>query len=378
MNSVLATPVTLGSHTLQNRIIMAPLTRMRAGSELEPTALNADYYRQRATAGLIITEATQISQQGQGYPGTPGIYTAKQIEGWKKVTEAVHEQGGTIFLQLWHVGRISHSAIQPNKQLPVAPSALAAHGKVMLPDYSRVEFETPQALMIEGIKAIIKDYKDAAQNAKTAGFDGVEIHGANGYLIEQFLRTASNQRTDPYGGSIENRAKILFEILEAVLTIWPSGDTGIRLSPLGTANIAAEPDPYPLYDYVIKNLQQYNLAYLHIIESRESVAGTRPPEHETNLTVEDLSVKHFRTIYKNPIIAAGGFDKQKAEATIEKGYADAVAFGRHFISTPDLPYRLINGIPANPYDRSTFYGGSSKGYTDYLPSDTAEYAERKN
>lgn len=360
MNSILATPVTLGSHTLRNKIIMAPLTRMRAGSELEPTTLNADYYRQRATAGLIISEATQISQQGQGYPGTPGIYSQKQIEGWKKITEAVHEEQGKIFLQLWHVGRISHSRLQPGSQLPVAPSAIAATEK----------YEVPQALTTEGIQAIKEDYKTAAQNAKAAGFDGVELHAANGYLLEQFLRTSSNTRTDQYGGSIENRSRILFEILEeAILSVWPSHSTAIRLSPLGTANIAAEPEPYPLYDYIINKLNQYALAYLHIIESRESVAGTRPPQHETEVAVEDLAVKHFKTFYKHPIIAAGGFNKQKAEAAIEKGYVDAVAFGRHFVSTPDLPYRLIHGIDANPYDRSTFYGGGSNGYTDYQPYD---------
>lgn len=344
---------------------MSPLTRMRADQNFAPTDLNAAYYRQRASAGLIVAEGSQISQQGQGYPNTPGIYTTEQIAGWKNVTEAVHKADGLIFLQLWHVGRVSHSSLQPDGKLPVAPSALPAIGNAYLNNFSRAPYEIPHELTVDEIKHIIEDYRSAAVNARQAGFDGVEIHGANGYLIEAFLRTVSNHRTDDYGGSTENRAKLLFDVLEAVLSVWPANKTAIRISPFYTGNIAAEPDPYPTYDYVVRNLGKYGLAYLHVIENRESTAILLSGQKETVVDIADLSVKRFREFYKGAMIAAGGFDSKRAEQVLEKGYADAIAFGRHFISTPDLVYRLVNGIAPNEYDRSTFYGGGSKGYTDY-------------
>lgn len=359
MNSILATPTKIGAYNLRNRIVMAPLTRMRADKNFALTELTAEYYRQRATSGLIIAEASQITQQGQGYPFTPGIYSKEQILGWNRVTKAVHAEGGLIFLQLWHVGRLSHHAHQPNRALPVAPSAIAATGHAYLPDYSRENYEVPRALTIDEIKNIVEDYRKAAINAKEAGFDGIELHGANGYLIEQFLRTVSNQRADEYGGSIENRSKFLFEVLEAVLSIWGNEKTAIRLSPFGTGNIPAESEPYPIYDYVVQKLETYQLAYLHIVETKE-MGPT-----ETGFDVEQLYVKYIRSFYSSPIIAAGNFNKERAESVIEKGHADAVAFGRHYISTPDLAFRLINGIEPNESDPSTFYGGGSKGYTDY-------------
>lgn len=344
---------------------MPPLTRMRADHDHSQTELNAEYYRQRASAGLIIAEGSQISQQGQGFPDTPGIYTRQQVEGWKKVTEVVHQEGGVIFLQLWHVGRVSHSSLQPENKLPVAPSPLAAIGQAFRADFTKVDFEVPRELSTDEIKLIVEDYRHAAINAKEAGFDGVEIHGANGYLIEEFLRTVSNQRTDEYGGNIENRARLLFEVLEAVLSVWPADKTGIRISPFYTGNIAAEPEPYPQYDYVVRKLDAYGLAYLHVIENRESTAVLLPGQKETIVGIEELSVKRFRGFYHGPLISAGGFNRQRAEETLEKGYADAIAFGRHFISNPDLPYRLVNGLELNDYDRNTFYGGGAKGYTDY-------------
>jgi len=364
MSSILSTSTQIGAYNLKNRVIMAPLTRMRANSNFAPTELNVEYYSQRATAGLIISEASQISQQGQGYPNTPGIYSKEQIEGWKKVVEAIHKEGGLVFLQLWHVGRVSHSLHQPNNNLPVAPSAIAADGAVLLPDFSTVPFEVPHELTINELKQIVEDYRRAAINAKEAGFDGIEIHAANGYLIEQFLRSGSNQRTDEYGGSIENRAKFLFEVLEAVLSVWENNKTAIRISPFNSISTTAEPDPYPLYDYVVRKLANYQLAYLHVIELR---MDTTTPEsnNQQAISADEFVVKHFREFYKHPIIAAGGFNKEKAEFVIEKGFADAVAFGRHYISTPDLAYRLVNGFEFNPYDRRTFYGGGSKGYTDY-------------
>lgn len=365
METILSTTVKIGSYELRNRIVMPPLTRMRAGQGFVPTDLTVEYYRQRASAGLIIAEGSQISQQGQGFPGTPGIYTQEQVAGWKKVTDAVHKEGGTLFLQLWHVGRVSHSTLQPENRLPVAPSPLPAIGQAYRSDYSRADFEIPHTLTVEEIKEIIEDYRKAAINAKEAGFDGVEIHGANGYLIEEFLRTVSNRREDDYGGSIENRARLLLEVVEAVLSVWPAGNTGIRISPFYSGNIDAEPDPYPQYDHVVRELAPFNLAYLHVIENRESTAILLPGQKETHVPIEELSVKRFREFYKSPMISAGGFTKERAEEVLEKGYAEAIAFGRRFISNPDLPYRLTNGLTLNDYDRSTFYGGGEKGYTDY-------------
>lgn len=365
MDTILSTPVIVGDYTLKNRIIMPPLTRMRANNNLAPTDLNAEYYRQRSSAGLIIAEGTQISEQAQGYPNTPGIYNKEQVQGWKKVTQSVHQERGLIFVQLWHVGRVGHSSLREDHSLPVAPSPLPANGSAFRNDFSRVPYEIPHELTIEEIKNILNDYRKSALNAKEAGFDGIEIHAANGYLIEQFLRPVSNHRLDEYGGSIPARAKFLFEVIDTVEEIWPVSKIGIRISPFYSGNIIAEENPYPQYDYVVRKLESYKLGYLHVVENRESAAVLLPGQVETETPINELSIKRFRDFYKGSIIAAGGFNKKRAEEVLEKGYADAIAFGRDFISNPDLPYRLINELALNDFDRNTFYGGGSKGYTDY-------------
>lgn len=351
--------VKIGAYELSNRIIMAPLTRMRANEDLALGDLHAEYYRQRASAGLIVTEASQISPQAQGYPNTPGIYSEAQIEGWKKVTQAVHDENGRIFIQLWHVGNISHSSLRPDQSLPVAPSAIAANGNAFKIDFSRVPYEIPHALTTEEIKAIVEDYKKAAQNAKDAGFDGVELHAANGYLIEQFLRSVTNKREDEYGGSVENRSRFLFEVLEAILSVWSADKVGIRVSPYFEGPIDLDPNTFELYDYVVSNLDQYNLAYLHLIENKAFAEGSEDLEYE------NLLVARYRPIYNGTIIVANGFNQERANKTLEKGYADAIAFGTAFISTPDLPYRLLNGLEPNEVNLATVYGGGAEGYTDY-------------
>jgi N-ethylmaleimide reductase len=353
----LLTPVTIGRYELPNRLVMAPLTRNRASEGNVPTELNATYYAQRASAGLIVTEASQISPQGIGYPATPGIHSAEQVEGWKKVAQAVHDKGGRIFLQLWHVGRISHPSLQPNGELPVAPSAIAPQG--MASTYTGEQpFVTPRALELSEIPGIVEDYRNGAENALTAGFDGVEVHGANGYLIDQFLQDGSNQRTDEYGGSIENRARLLMEVLEAVIGVWGSDRVGLRLSPTGTFNDMHDSDPAALFSYVVKELNQFNLAYLHLIEPRWENPEVRDKS-------KDLGAHFFRSIYEGKIVSAGGYTRETGNAVLEAGDADLIAYGRWFISNPDLPKRFELNADLNPYDRNTFYGGDGKGYTDY-------------
>lgn len=355
-------PLSLGDLTLKNRIIMAPLTRMRSKQPGNiPYALNAEYYAQRATAGLIISEATQISQQGQGYPATPGIHSPEQVEGWKLVTDAVHDQGGTIFLQLWHVGRISHSSHQPGGSLPVAPSAIKPSGKVFTADWKQADYETPHALTIEEIKTILEDYKKAAQNAKDAGFDGVEVHGANGYLLDQFLQDSSNKRADIYGGSIENRTRFLLEAVDIAISVWGKGRVGVRLSPYGTFNDMSDSDPVALFSYVMKELSNRGVAYAHVIEPRATSAGGSDAVAKDMPSTSELFKKSFNGIF----ISAGGYTPETAKETVEGGVADAVAFGRLYIANPDLPERIKAGSELNPYNRTTFYGGAEKGYTDY-------------
>ena len=360
-------PIKVGSIELKNRIVMAPLTRMRSKQPGNiPWDLNVEYYQQRASAGLIVTEATQVSQQGQGYAGTPGIHTPAQIEGWKGVTDAVHEKGGKIFLQLWHVGRISHRSHQPDGQLPVAPSAIGAVGKIVGADWSYVDFETPRALTKDEILQIVEDFKQGAQNAKLAGFDGVEVHGANGYLIDQFLQDGTNQREDEYGGSIENRSRFLFQVLDAVLKVWDPSRVGVRLSPYSKFNSMSDSNPLELFTFVIRALNRKNIAYLHLVEPRD------PSSYEKDEIKETLenSSHIFRELFQGVYISAGGYRRETALAAVEEGRADAVAFGRWFIANPDLPRRLKENTELNQYDRSTFYGGTEKGYTDYpaLPS----------
>jgi len=327
--------------------------------------LNAEYYGQRATpGGLIIAEASPVMVTGRGNPATPGIYSDEQIRGWRGVVDAVHAKGGVIFLQLWHVGRVSHSSFQPGGALPVAPSAVPITGNGMMAmtaDGKVVPYETPRALETSEVKGIVEAFRQAAHNAMKAGFDGVEIHGANGYLLEQFLQSRTNLRTDQYGGSIENRARLLMEITQAAIEVWGADRVGVRLSPYGVANGSGEADPMPLYTHVIKALDPLGLAYLHFIEPRSSGAGRAEVNHQNVPSAMVL----FRPIWRGVLISAGGFTGETAEAAIAEGHADAIAFGRIFISNPDLPRRLQHGFPLTPYNRATFYGGEAAGYTDY-------------
>lgn len=351
-----------GSIELANRVVMAPLTRMRSSQPGDvPNALMAKYYAQRASAGLIISEASQISQQGQGYPGTPGIYSPEQTEGWKLVTNAVHNAGGKIALQLWHVGRISHTSHQPGGALPVGPSAIKAEGGTFSADWKPVGFETPRALETAEISGIVEDFRRAAVNARDAGFDGVEVHGANGYLLDQFLQDGSNQRTDQYGGSIENRARLLLEVIDAVITVWGRERVGVRLSPYGTFNDMRDSDPVKLFTYILEQLSQRGIAYVHVIEPRSSGAGGG------DAVVQNMpdTAQLFRAAFKGAFLSAGGYNAENAKEVVAAGLADAVAFGRFFISNPDLPRKIKEGVPFTAYDRGTFYGGSEKGYTDY-------------
>ena len=361
----LFSPLQVGPYRLAHRVVLAPLTRMRAAKpSLAPRPLNAEYYAQRATAGgLLIAEASPVAASGFGSPGVPGIYSDAQIEGWRKVVDAVHAKGGVIFLQLWHVGRVSHSSFQPGGALPVAPSAvpISAEFKTATADGKVVLYETPRALETSEIPDVIEAYRQAAVNAQKAGFDGVEIHGANGYLIEQFLQSNSNLRTDKYGGSIENRARLLLEITQAAIAVWGADRVGVRLSPYGIANGSGEADPMPLYTHVVEALNPLGLAYLHFIEPRSSGAGRA----EVNWQNVPSAMVLFRPIWKGILITAGGFSGEAAEAAITGGHAEAIAFGRIFISNPDLPRRLREGLPLTPYNRKTFYGGEEAGYTDY-------------
>ncbi|SHG65127.1 alkene reductase [Bradyrhizobium erythrophlei] len=361
----LFSPLQVGPYRLTHRVVMAPLTRMRAERpSLAPRPLNAEYYAQRATpGGLIIAEASPVMAGGFGNPGVPGIHSEAQVKGWRAVVDAVHARGGLIFLQLWHVGRVSHSSFQPGGALPVAPSAvpISAELKTMTADGKPASYETPRALETSEIAGIVEAFRQGASNAMKAGFDGVEIHGANGYLIEQFLQSRSNLRTDRYGGGIESRARFLMEITEAVIGVWGASRVGVRLSPYGIANDSGEADPMPLYSHVVQTLNPLGLAYLHFIEPRSSGAGRAEVNHQNVPSAMVL----FRPIWKGILITAGGFTGETANAAIADGHADAIAFGRIFISNPDLPRRLSQGLPLTPYNRATFYGGEEKGYTDY-------------
>jgi N-ethylmaleimide reductase len=369
----LFSPLKIGPYQLSHRLVLAPLTRMRAAKpSLSPRPLNAEYYAQRATpGGLLIAEASPVMATGFGSPGVPGIYSEQQVAGWREVVDAVHGKGGVIFLQLWHVGRVSHSSFQPGGVLPVAPSAVPiADLKTATADGRVVPYETPRALETGEIPGVIDAYRQAAMNARKAGFDGVEIHGANGYLIEQFLQSHTNLRTDRYGGSIENRARFLMEVTEAVVEVWGADRVGVRLSPYGVANGSGEPDPMPLYTHAIQSLNPLGLAYLHFIEPRSSGAGRAEVNHQNVPSAMVL----YRPIWNGVLITAGGFTGEAADAAIAAGHADAIAFGRIFISNPDLPRRLQRGFPLTPYNRATFYGGDVAGYTDYPEHDELEKA----
>ena len=361
----LSTSFQLGAFRLAHRVVMPPLTRMRSANGV-PSPLAATYYGQRATeGGLIIAEATQISQQGQGYPRTPGIYTEDQIAGWRTVVDAVKERGGVIFLQLWHVGRISHSSFQKDGAVPVAPSAIRPAGNAFKSDFQRAPYETPRALELSEIVQIVADYRKAAENAKRAGFDGIEIHAANGYLLQQFLEDKTNHRTDRYGGSIENRAKLMLEVSKAVVGEAGGDRTGIRISPVTPANDVSDSNPQPLFDYIVDHLNALKLTYIHVIEG-----ATGGPRDNAPFDYASLR-KRFKQAY----IANNGYDFALAEKVLEAGAADLIAFGKPFISNPDLVERLKAGAPLNEWDKATFYGGGAKGYTDYPTLKATEAAE---
>lgn len=357
-------PVQVGALRLPNRIVMAPLTRNRAPGAI-PTPLMAEYYRQRASAGLLITEATAISHQGQGYADVPGLYGTEQLDGWKKVTDAVHAAGGRIVTQLWHVGRVSHVDLQPGGAAPVAPSAIAAKTKTYLIKDgvgSFVETSMPRALDAAELPGIVQDFRHAARHAvTTAGFDGVEVHGANGYLLDQFLKTGANRRTDDYGGSIENRARLLLEIMRAVTAEIGGGRTGIRLSPVTPANDVVTDDAQALFEYVLRQLAPLKLAYIHIIEG--ATGGPR------EIAERPFDYGALKTAYRTAggqaaWMVNNGYDKALAEQAVAAG-ADLVAFGKLYIANPDLVRRLHDNAPLNTPDKTTFYGGGEKGYTDY-------------
>ncbi|MEE8730984.1 MAG: alkene reductase [Rahnella inusitata] len=353
-NRQLFQPYDLGTITLANHIVMAPLTRNRAGAGLVPGELAATYYAQRATAGLLITEATQISEQAQGYQDTPGIYTQAQIDGWRKVTDAVHAKGGRIFVQLWHVGRISHVDLQPGGAAPVAPSAIRAETKTFV-NKGFADVSEPRALELQEIPGIIDDFRKASANAIAAGFDGVEIHGANGYLLEQFLKDGANQRTDEYGGSVENRARLLLEVTAAVKEEIGADRTGVRISPVSPANAISCSDPQPQYDYVADQLSALGIVYLHVVEG--ATGGPRD--------ISPFDYDSLRRRFKNTYIGNNGYDLPLATAQLEEGKADLFAFGRPFIANPDLVERLKTGAPLVSLNPETLYGGGAAGYTDY-------------
>ena len=351
---VLFQPLKVGDMSAPNRLVMAPLTRNRASTGNVPTAMHATYYAQRATAGLIIAEATQICPEGQGYIATPGIYSPEQIAGWKLVTRAVHDKGGRIVLQLWHVGRISHTSLQPNGQAPVAPSAIRAVAKTFVAD-GFVDVSEPRALALTEIPALVQSYRQAAANAIEAGFDGVEIHAANGYLIDQFLRDKSNRRTDAYGGSIENRTQLLFDVTAAVVGEVGAGRTGVRLSPVTSFGDVSDSNPQALFNRAVERLAPLGLAYIHVIEGE--TGGDRAPQ--------PFDYAAMRKPYQGVWIVNNGYDRSMAIAAVSEGRADMVAFGRPFIANPDLPRRLHEDAALNHADQNTFYGGDEHGYTDY-------------
>lgn len=344
--------INVGGYELANRIVMAPMTRNRAGEGNVVHDLHKEYYRQRASAGLIITEATQISPQGVGYPATPGIHNAEQVRAWKQVTDAVHDEGGHIFVQLWHVGRISHPSLQMDGQLPVAPSAIRPEGEAITYQGPQA-FVTPRALSADELPGIVADYVQAAQNAMEAGFDGVEIHSANGYLLDQFIRDGSNHRNDDYGGSIENRSRFLAEVVSAVCDAIGHHKVAVRLSPENSFNSMQDSDAQNTFNYVISMLDGFKLAYLHVLE------GDMLSQQRT------LDYQQFKQHFSGPYMANCGYDYARAQAALENGMAELVSFGALFIANPDLPARFRAGAELAIPDKATFYGGTEKGYTDY-------------
>jgi N-ethylmaleimide reductase len=345
-------PIVLGDMKLSNRVFMAPLTRNRATPNGVPGQLASTYYSQRASAGLIVSEATQISAMGKGYINTPGIHSEEQVAGWKPVVDAVHRLNGRMFLQLWHVGRISHSSLLPGNASPVAPSAVRAHAQTVV-ETGFVDVSEPRALSLTEIRRTIEDYGRAAFNAKAAGFDGVEIHAANGYLIDQFLRSKSNVRTDTYGGSAAKRVRFLGEVVEAALKVWDRGRVGVGISPLGTFNDMGDANPEETFARVVDVLNRHRPGYLHVVEDAIPV---------------DCKADFFRRLrsaWKGIYVANGGYDAERGERAVSEGSADAVAYGRLFLANPDLPTRLSRRGPLNVPDTKSFYGGDERGYIDY-------------
>ena len=352
-------PLTLGDLELPNRIVMAPLTRARAGQPGDvPTALNAEYYRQRAGAGLIFSEATQVSPQGKGYAFTPGIHSQEQVAGWRQVTDAVHEAGGRIYAQLWHVGRVSRPELQPNGEKPVAPSAIQPETMVFISAESgMVPCQEPRALETEEMADIVAQFRQGAENARAAGFDGVEIHAANGYLLDQFLRTHSNRRSDEYGGSVANRLRLPLEVVDTVVDVWGTERTGIRVSPTGTFNDMHDDDPVATYGALAEELQARGIAFMEVVEDSfqgNEVEGRPEP-------VIDAIHAGFRRSY----MGNGAYTAEEARSRIHDGRCDLASFGRPYIANPDLAERFRRGAPLNEWDEATFYGGDETGYTDY-------------
>jgi N-ethylmaleimide reductase len=363
--SVLFTPTRLGALEVPNRVLLAPMTRSRAGRDEVPGPLAPLYYMQRASAGLIVTEATQVGPGAQGYVFTPGVYTDAQVAGWRKVTDAVHAAGGRTVVQLWHCGRVSHESFQPGNALPVAPSAVRLEGSTYTYEGGMQPHPTPRALEADEIPAVVAHFRLAAEQARKAGFDGVEIHGANGYLIDQFLRDGTNRRTDRYGGRPENRARFLLEVTEAVAEVWGPERVGVRLSPLGTFNGMSDSDPAATFGHAVSALDRLGLAYLHMVEP----FGPEP------LSAEQKAIlRSIRERWHGAYIANGAYDASRGAEALRSGWATAVSYGVPFIGNPDLPLRFLTGAALAEADRSTFYGGDARGYVDYPPIARAEAA----
>lgn len=354
-SSALFAPFRLGDLELPNRIVMAPLTRIRADKDTDAAnAMMARHYRQRAAAGLIISEGSQISRQGQGYIRTPGVWSDIQIQGWRQVTDAVHDAGGRIFIQLWHTGRVSHASLQPGGAAPVAPSAIRARTRIFL-ESGFTEVSEPRALTIEDIAGVVADYRTAAANARRAGFDGVEIHAANGYLLDQFQKDGANRRADAYGGPVENRARLTLEVVDAVLDVWDGSRVGVRLSPVTPVNDITDSAPETTFGHIVRQLDRRSVGYIHVIEG--ATGGPRD--------FAPFDYRALRRSFRGAYIANNGYTRELALQTLLTGDADLIAFGRSFIANPDLVERLRQGAALNEPDPETFYGGGEKGYNDY-------------
>lgn len=353
----LLTPFDLGPYRLPSRVVMAPMTRNRAGEGNVPTEMNALYYRQRASAALILTEATPVEPRGHGYPGIPGLHTDEQEEGWARVTDAVHREGGRIFSQLWHTGRISHPLTLGNER-PVAPSAVKPAGEAMTPEGPK-PFVTPRPLEVEEVEEIVALFRGAAERAYRANFDGVELHAANGYLVDQFLRDGTNRRTDRYGGSVEDRARFLVEVTEALVEVWGPERVGVRLSPLNDLNDMEDSDPPSTFGYAARRLGELGIAYLHVVEP----GSPKPPVEDEGET--GRTFRAIRDAFPGPLVANGGYDRESGNAVVEAGYAQLVSYAKLFLANPDLPRRFAEGLPLNEPDPDTFYGGDEEGYVDY-------------